>query len=249
LQEKMAVRIGWRGGKNPIPSPRRRHGRSGMTSLLANPRSVSQTEKAYQTLKDMILRGDIRPGEALSILQLSEHLRIGRTPISNACQRLEYDGLLRVIPKQGVWINTISIDEVQDIYESRAAIENFFNRKAFERYTLEDVENLRASAARQVELGRDGDIYGYMKEDTYFHRYPMQIYQNQTLIDLYGRLTNRIFMFGIRNATNADRVYHANLEHLAIIKSIEEGDADGLVKAVEQHIMNGYIQLTGINKL
>lgn len=220
-----------------------------MTGLLTRAKSVSQTEKAYQALKEMIMRGQIRQGEALSILQLSEHLRIGRTPISNACQRLEYDGLLRVIPKQGVWVNTISIDEAQDIYESRAAIEGFFNRKAFEHYTKEDVAILRASAERQLELGRQGDLYAYLTEDTFFHRYPMQKYQNQTLIELYGKLTDRIFMFGIRNAANVARLHHANLEHEAIIRCIDEGGAEDLVKAVEQHIMNGYIQLTGINQL
>jgi DNA-binding GntR family transcriptional regulator len=209
----------------------------------------SQAGKAYDILKNMIMRGEIRQGAVLSILQLSEKLGIGRTPVSSACQRLEYDGLLRVVPKQGVWINTLSIEEALEIYESRATIETFFVRKALPMIEREDVRALKASIGRQAAHGEARDFIRYMQEDAYFHRYFMQKYANNTMLEMYNRLIDRIFLFGMKSTANEARKKNAIQEHRAVIKYLEKKDETGLIRAMEQHIMNGYKQLTGFYKL
>ncbi|MDR2933278.1 MAG: GntR family transcriptional regulator [Oscillospiraceae bacterium] len=218
-------------------------------SKLGPNKPETQSEKAYRILKKMIMNGDIREGEVMSTVMLSEQIGIGRTPLSNACQRLEYDGLVRVIPKQGVLINTLSIDQAVEIYESRATIESFFARKSINFYEQSDIDALSASVARQLDFGRKKDYAGYIAEDTFFHRYGMLKYKNGTLMEMYDRIVDRIFLYGIRSASNEGRVDNAIREHHDIIRCIENMDADAMVRALESHIMNGYIQLTGIYKL
>lgn len=220
-----------------------------MATFISVERPIDQSEKAFRVLKEMILSGEIPQGEALSILLLSEQLQIGRTPLTNACKRLEFEGLVRVIPKQGVWVNTLSIDDAREIYEARAAIETFFARKAFESLTDEDVSALKASIEQQADFGENKDHYRYMEEDTFFHRFFMERYDNQILTEMYERLINRIFMFGIKSSSSEARFRSAIREHHEIVRCLEEKDQPGLVKAVEQHIMNGYICLTGAYKV
>ncbi len=217
-----------------------------MTIELSAP--VSQTERAYQAIKEMILQGSLRQGEALSILRLCEQLGIGRTPVTAACQRLEYAGLLRIIPKQGIWVHIPSIAEARELYEAQAAIEGYFARKAFDRFTPEDVAALKALIDEQQALGQAGDAYGYMKKDVEFHRYAMRRHPNGTLADLHETLCDRIFPFGMQAAADPARVQQAIREHRRIVRCIENQDGGAIVGAVEEHIMNGYIELTGVGK-
>ena len=219
-----------------------------LTTILQKEKPISQTEQAYQTIKEMILRGDIQQGEALSILMLCDRLGIGRTPVTAACQRLEYDGLIRVIPKQGVWVNTVPIDQAKEIYESRAAIEGYFARKAFEHFTSEDVAALKTLIEEQLAFGQQGDVYNYMLKDAEFHRYSMGKHPNGTLRELHTKLTERIFPFGMRNAASEARVQQAIREHRRIVRCIENQDGGAIVGAVEEHIMNSYIELTGVGR-
>ena len=219
-----------------------------MSQIIPN-KSDTQSEKAYRILKKMIMCGDIREGEVISTVMLSEQMGIGRTPLSNACQRLEYDGLVRVIPKQGVLVNTLSIDQAMEIYESRATIESFFARKAIDSFEQSDIDALKASMDRQLAYGSKRDYSKYIEEDNFFHRYSMLKYRNNMLMDMYDRLVDRMYLYGIKSASNDTRIDNAIQEHREIISRFENRDADGVVKALETHIMNGYIQLTGIYKL
>jgi len=210
----------------------------------------TQSEKAYRILKKMIMCGNIREGEVMSTVMLSEQLGIGRTPVSNACQRLEHDGLVRVIPKQGVWVNALTIDQAVEIYESRATIEAFFARKSINFFEQSDIDTLNTSVERQLALGEKKDYAGYIAEDSFFHRYSMSKYKNDTLMEMYDRIIDRIFLYGVRSVSNNEsRIENATQEHREIIRCIENKDVDSMVKALESHIMNGYIQLTGIYKL
>jgi DNA-binding GntR family transcriptional regulator len=220
-----------------------------MANFISTKKHIGQSEKAYLILKEMIIRGEIRQGEVLSIMLLSEQLQIGRTPISNAFQRLECEGLVRIIPKQGVLILTLSINDAREIYEARVAIESFFARKAFDGLTQKDVAILKTSMEKQTYFGEKKDHYSYIEEDTFFHRYFMNKYDNHTLTEMYDQLINRIVMFGIRSSSNASRFHSAIKEHYEIVRCIEEKDIAGFNKAIEQHIMNGYIFLTGAYKL
>ena len=219
-----------------------------MSQIISN-KSEAQSEKAYRTLKKMIMCGDIREGEVISTVMLSEQIGIGRTPLSNACRRLEYDGLVRVIPKQGVWVNTLSIDQAMEIYESRATIESFFARKAIGSLGQSDIDALTASVERQRVHGTNRDYSNYIEEDTFFHRYNMLKYRNNMLTEMYDRLVDRMYLYGVKSVSGDTRIDSAIQEHCEIIERLKSKDADGAVKALENHIMNGYIHLTGIYKL
>ena len=236
-----------------VSKTKNRHGQkrlelSCMVQIKVN-KPITQSEKAYHILKKMIICGDLSEGDAISILSLSEQLGIGRTPITAACQHLEYYGLVRIIPKQGVWVNTISIEEAREIYEARAAIETFFIRKAMSSLTQADIEALSASIERQLQLGEEANYHEYMAEDTYFHSYCMSKYPNKTLAQMYDQLLARISLCGIKNAskelTRKSRLEAAIQDHREIIRCIQRKDIEAAGQAMTQHITSGYLKLTG----
>lgn len=208
-------------------------------------RAKNLTEIAYDQIKDMVIRGEIPPGEVVSITYLSDMLEIGRTPTSNACQKLESDGLLKIIPKQGILINSLTIDDARDLYESRSAIEIFASQKSFEKLDREDISILEELISKQIEAGKASDAYEFMKFDTKFHKHLLNKHENKLLLELFFQLSDRILIFGIRNASINQRLQRAIEEHKVLLQYIKSKNKELFIKGLEQHIMNGYITLTG----
>lgn len=213
--------------------------------MIPTSKSINLSEVAYKRLKNLIVRGDIPQGEAVSIVYLSELLQIGRTPTSIACQRLECDGLMRIIPKQGVLINPLTIEDARNLYESRSAIEVFAARKSFDLLTANDIVILESLINDQVDAGNHNDAYAYMEYDTAMHMHILGKQENVILVDLFNHLSDRIFIFGIRNSFINGRLSTAINEHKQLIQFIKEKDKDSFLESLEQHIMNGFFTLIG----
>ena len=208
-------------------------------------RPTNLSDLAYQKLKTLIIRGDIQQGEVVSIVYLSGLLQLGRTPTSIACQRLECDGLMRIIPKQGLLINPLTINDARDLYESRCAIEIFADRNSFDLLDDEDVQILEGLIAKQTDAGDRNDAYGFMELDTAWHLHILKKQPNLILASLLNNLTDRIFIFGIRNSFINQRLRNAIKEHQELINLIQDNNKSGFITHLEHHIMNGFFTLMG----
>jgi DNA-binding GntR family transcriptional regulator len=78
---------------------------------------------AYQTLKTQIVRGKFTLGQPLDLLDLQNRLGVGRTPLREALQRLEEDGLVKMIPNRGTFVNQVSFAELKLLMEARMELE------------------------------------------------------------------------------------------------------------------------------
>ncbi len=104
-----------------------------LAPLPANDRSPSQTLKAQLALRELILGGELRPGERISELPLVERLGVSRTPVRMALVRLEEEGLLESLPSGGFVVSSFSERDVFDAIEIRGTLEGLAARLAAER--------------------------------------------------------------------------------------------------------------------
>lgn len=199
--------------------------------------------RAYESIKKMILNGELKPGQAISINAMAETLQISRTPVTNACQRLEYEKLLTVIPKQGAIINTISIESACGIYELRAAIESYNAKRVMDIFTDKDIEILKESIKKQQQIAENEDAKAFMEEDIFFHRYILDKNINYELSSITNQLYDRAFMVGIKNIMSS-RLSESINEHLYILEKLEQQDRQGFADAIEENILNGLRSLT-----
>ncbi|MBR4950229.1 MAG: GntR family transcriptional regulator [Clostridia bacterium] len=198
---------------------------------------------AYEKLKEMILSGELSQGQAFSINAMAEKLQISRTPVTNACQRLENEKLLTIMPKQGAVINTISIETARGIYELRAAIESYNGRKVFDLLSDSDIIYLEDSILKQKEFSKDGKIKEFMDEDSNFHRYILEKNRNKEILDTINGLYDRAYMLGISNSKGM-RSAQSISEHEKIILALKNRDRQGFADAIEENILNGFRHLT-----
>ena len=112
-------------------------------------RASSQTVKAQLALRDLILSGDLKPGDRISELNMVDRLGMSRTPIRMALARLEDEGFLDAIPSGGFTIKAFSERDVYDAIELRGTLEGFAARIAAERSVRGRlIEDMKATLRR-----------------------------------------------------------------------------------------------------
>lgn len=200
----------------------------------------SLSEIAYAKIKEMILDGQLQQGQLISINRLTELLEISRTPLTSAFQRLENEKFIRIIPKQGVIVNAVTLETAREIYELRAAIESYNAKRAFPQMQEEDWAALKQSVARQENFAKKNDVTGFMKEDIWFHKFILHKVSNFEFMSVVDVLFERAFLLGLSNSAG-HRMEQSIAEHQQILQA---ADAQTFADAVERNILNGFRNLT-----
>ena len=201
------------------------------------------SQLAYEQLKQMILSGELKQGQAFSINAMTEQLQISRTPITNACQWLEREKLLTILPKQGALVNTISIETACGIYELRAAIESYNAKRVFALLGQADIAFLEASIEKQKLHAAAGNVTAFMDEDSAFHRHILEKNRNEEILSTINGLYDRAYMLGITNSKGM-RPTRSIEEHAVILDALKRKDAQEFANAIEANILNGFRNLT-----
>ena len=124
----------------------------------------------FNTLRQAILRGELKPGERLMEIQLANKLGVSRTPIREAIRKLELEGLVLMIPRKGAEVAQITEKSLRDVLEVRRALEELAVQLACDRMTKEGMQELK-QAAKEFEalLGSASDITAVAEADVAFH--------------------------------------------------------------------------------
>ena len=96
----------------------------------------------FNTLRQAILRGELKPGERLMEIQLANKLGVSRTPIREAIRKLELEGLVLMIPRKGAEVAEITEKNMRDVLEVRKALEELAVQLACEKITEEEIEEM-----------------------------------------------------------------------------------------------------------
>ncbi|MDQ2943772.1 MAG: GntR family transcriptional regulator, partial [Candidatus Dormibacteraeota bacterium] len=112
----------------------------------------SQSAEAYLRIRERIVCLDMPPGSVVNESRLREELKIGRTPIREALQRLARENLVRSIPHRGTFVTDVNITDLARITEVRVVLEGHAARLAAERVSGAD----RESFTMLVEILDDG---------------------------------------------------------------------------------------------
>ena len=198
-------------------------------------RKPSQTDRAYARLKAMILAGKIGPTDQIDANRLIEVLSLGRTPIREALLRLQMEGIVRIVPKRGVQIVTLSANDIKEIYEVISAIEVAAVRILTESQpAMADLEPLIAASNRMIAAGEEDDREQWIAADEAFHRALLELNSNKRLRDVgltHRDLAQRAHFVALRLLRPAQIVQSAR-QHKRLIKLIASGQS---AAAAESH--------------
>ncbi len=202
--------------------------------------------ESYQPLRDMvfdvlmsaIMSGQLSPGERLLEVQLAEEMGVSRTPVREAIRRLELEGFVVMLPRKGAYVAGLSIDDVENVYEIRTALETLAVKLAAQRMQDEDYRLLDALAERMQATWQEGDVEAWVKLDANFHELLYKFSRNDRLVQLMSNVMEQISRYRIISLANVEVRHNSLAEHQNVISALRRRDSEAAVEAAAQHIEN-----------
>lgn len=217
-------------------------------SQNGNPRSAR--ERAYFCIQQKIADREISAGNAISEVALAAELGLSRTPVHEAIRQLLGEGLLEEDSNGSIVVARLSRQDFMELYELRAVLESHAVSKIAKRQLDgKDLERLQALAGeikalrnQLVKSGKkrldDAQMRQFEMADISFHTFLMSIAENATALRFFSKVRYLIRVFAARRAGHdAESLARVHKEHLDIIRSMAEGNAEKAVQAVSQHVL------------
>jgi GntR family transcriptional regulator, rspAB operon transcriptional repressor len=201
---------------------------------VAKPNSL--VARAYEEIKEKIITLYFLPGQYLNEAAISSLLDLGRTPVHQALQRLELEGLIEIMPRKGIVVLPDSISEIIKILESRAAVEAELAKAAAGRASIDDGKELVTLAQAIKYTQRGPGIDGFIACDRAFHRKLAERAGNSVLSDFAQQLHERSIRYWYLHLWQTMDVQATTRQHVAIAEAIAKHDGERADAAMREHI-------------
>lgn len=212
---------------------------------------ASQSQTAYNILKERIIGGRLSPGTLLSENELAEELNMSRTPVRNAITHLESEGFVVSLKNRGVLIKEISAKEMLDMYEATMAMLVYTLDVISERGVKLNMERLEGILEQQLQAEQVDDYLAYIKHSMLFIKAVVSSIQNQAMLAVMDSYVDKISMAAYINYLNTPYIKHysANELNRSIFTALSEGKEDearritknALTRARERVMANGHL--------
>ena len=194
------------------------------------------SEKAYRLIKEKVVTLELPPSAVIDEHVLMQQLGLGRTPIREALQRLDSEGLVNIVPRRGTFVNDISVTDLQKIFELRIVLEGFCARLAARRISREQLETMRDILEELDDL-QDGDPQTLMNIDKRFHRLLYIAADNEFMLDILDRLYDLSLRLWYLVLSRLREVRHSIEQHDDVLEALEQGDSDEAEAVIQKHIV------------
>ena len=192
----------------------------------------------FNTLRQAILRGELKPGERLMEIQLANKLGVSRTPIREALRKLELEGLVNMVPRKGAEVADITEKSLRDVLEVRKALEELSVQLACEKITEEEIEELKRVAERFKDTLNDQDVTKIAEADVAFHYVIYTATDNQKLILLLNNLREQMYRYRVEYLKKEEAYPQLIAEHEELIDNISKRNKEEATRIMCEHIDN-----------
>ena len=198
--------------------------------------SVRLSEKAYRLIKDKVVTLELPPSAVIDEHVLMQELDLGRTPIREALQRLDSEGLVNIVPRRGTFVNDISVTDLQKIFELRIVMEGFCAHLAAQRATQAQLDKMK-NVLQGLDQLQESDPQALMSVDRRFHRLLYAAADNEFMADILDRLYDLSLRLWYLVLSRLSEVKHSIEQHLLVLDALQEGDADRAEAMIRKHIV------------
>ena len=199
-------------------------------------RGRSRADRAYAELRRMITTAEVSPGERLAEVAIAEWLGVSRTPVREALQRLEREGLTQRGSRGGFTVAGLSPREVRETCELRVLLDTALFQRATTAITPDEAERLIVLAERLCTAARSGDMDGWTDADESFHQIVDVAADQQLLATLARNLREQLHRFALLSTALQGRLIACADEHMALARAVRAGDTAAVAAAVADHM-------------
>jgi DNA-binding GntR family transcriptional regulator len=194
-------------------------------------------DRVYSAIKSKIIDLSFKPGEQLIEQRLAEVLGVSKSPIRDAFQRLEAEGLVKTVPYKGCFVATISRQEFKDVFQLREAMELFCIEQSFDSYTDDDIRQFEEIMDRSVQLLTGGDEMSAYHEHLHFHELIVEKLGNELIERIYSNIGDKLSRYlNIVVTYIPNRIPSSNQQHQRLLSAIQKRDKNRAVDELRIHL-------------
>ncbi|CAK7042215.1 MAG: HTH-type transcriptional repressor RspR [Enterocloster aldenensis] len=199
------------------------------------------TTQVYNGLIEEIIEGSLKGGDRLCDTDIAQRYGVSRTPVREAILLLEKDGFVETIGRKGVFIKTMSIQSVKDIYFVREILEGTAGNLATQLVQDDDLLLISNILTKMEDIPKTGRYSDYTKLDQEFHSSIVNICG----VGLLNRLCTQMSLQGasilLKGKDYEKNIEQYNREHRLIFERLQARDAAGTEQAIREHIQKGKV--------
>jgi GntR family transcriptional regulator, rspAB operon transcriptional repressor len=201
---------------------------------------VQLTELTATEIRRRILQRELDTGSQIPVDIIAGQLGVSRTPVLDALKILANEGLVDIRSRRGCFVKALTVQDVQEIFEAREAIELFCTRNAIERGRHEALStvlaNLMGEMNRHIKADAYVDFEAFIAADSAFHNAIVASGENQRLRSIYDRLNIHMHVLRVHYFRGVIPPPAVAKDHLAIQRSIAKADLAAAEAATRRHL-------------
>jgi DNA-binding GntR family transcriptional regulator len=202
---------------------------------------AAAVDKAYQTIRDGIVRGKFAPGAHLTAQDLGEASGLSRTPVREAMRRLHAEGLIEFIPHRGAFVTRVDEQEITNIYELRVALESYAAAKAARNVTSEELKRLSTLATRMrnlVELNSSSLAEDLSELNNEFHKLIVIATHNVRLQSALASIVEMPLVLRTFRRYQLSELVRSTNQHIELVSALSEHDSEWARCVMTSHILS-----------
>lgn len=207
-----------------------------MQSTTKSARPSNMTEHVREAIASDIHEGRLLPGDALDEGAIAERFEVSRTPVREALLHLSAHGIVKIVPRSGIYVARLSLPELFAMYELLAELESACAKLAARRMTAAELADLRAAHEAAAKCRDDKDPEAYAVANMRFHQVIYDGCHNTFLKAQIELIRKRTHVYRQNLFARTARIVVSHQDHGRVVEAIEAGDADAAAKYMLEHI-------------
>jgi DNA-binding GntR family transcriptional regulator len=192
-------------------------------------------QHALDALRRAIVAGELRPGQRVRQEEVADELGVSIAPVREALRVLEQEGQVSYLPRRGYFVTKLRVEDLEEIYGLRRMLEEHAARRALPLLDDDALERIRLAARDCVDTAASGDVAAELEANRRFHF---------AVLDSPGQVHTMRVIRLLWDSTEAYRAMYYNSPeeraasiraHDQIVDAVRRGDADALVRELDEH--------------
>jgi DNA-binding GntR family transcriptional regulator len=207
-------------------------------NFIANGYALPLSDIVFNTIRDSIITGELKPGERLLEKRLAEKIGVSRTPVREALRKLELEGFILVTPRKGAVVTVMNERDIKDVLVIRAALEGLAASLACENMAGQEIDKIIAIKEEFEEAAEKQDLEAMLEKDIELHDLIFKASKNFRLAIMINNLREQIYRFRMAYLKDSNYIDSIIKEHGELIKAIVEKNKSLAEALSVAHIQN-----------
>ncbi|AOY77970.1 GntR family transcriptional regulator [Clostridium formicaceticum] len=203
---------------------------------LSKHSSFNIGDSVYYTLRKNIVALNLKPGEALSIKDISDRWNVSRSPVRDALIKLEKEGLVDIIPQKGTIVSKIDLKRVAEERFLRQSLEESAVREFIKTYKESDIAILRHYIEMQVQSLKDNDYASFLTFDDNFHSVFFKSIDKNMCWEIIESMSGHYKRIRLMSLWDEKILSDVVLQHQEVLENICNSNFEGAVEILRKHL-------------